>query len=364
MPAIHLLIKPASGLCNLRCSYCFYHDITENRQQASYGFMSLETLESVIRKALDYADGQCTIAFQGGEPTLIGLDFYKALLNIVKEHNHKKLKVNYAIQTNGINLDNHWASFFAENKFMVGLSMDGQKDVNDSFRIDAAGKGTHSRIMKTKAMFDKHHVEYNILTVVNSLTARRVESVYRFYERNGLEYLQFIPCLDPINEEPGKRITSLTPELYENFLKTLFDLWYRDVKGGRFVFIRQFENYLGILLGLRPESCDMVGICSPQNVIEADGSVYPCDFYVLDEYRLGNLNTDSFSDINKKREEIGFIDSDFLPGCKKCKYFFLCRGGCKRHRVGEKNYFCRAFYNFFEYSLARMKELAADVQRR
>ena len=185
--------------------------------------MSMETLEVLVKKALSYADNVCNFGFQGGEPTLAGMEYYKNLIAFVNKYNKKRVKVNYAIQTNGIIIDEEWAKFLADNKFLVGISLDGPKDIHDKNRIDLNNKGTFNDVMKTTEIFNKYHVEYNILCVINSLTARYVNKVYNFFKKNNFNYLQFIPCLDPLDEKPGNRKYSLTPEKYTLFLKRLFD---------------------------------------------------------------------------------------------------------------------------------------------
>ena len=369
MPPVHLLVKPASGLCNMRCKYCFYHDITNKREQASYGIMSAETQENMMRKAFEYAQGQITIAYQGGEPTLAGLDYFKRSIELQSLYNTKKLAVNNAIQTNGLDLGEEWARFFAENNFLVGLSIDGAKDSHDRYRVDASGKGTFNRIMKTVRLFDRHSVQYNILTVVNSATARHINSAYSFFKKSGFSYLQFIPCLDPLGETPFSSEYSLTNEAFGEYMKRLFDLWYHDVQRGEGISIRTFDNYISMLMGHPPESCGMGGICSAQNVVEANGSVYPCDFYVLDEYNLGNLNEVGFDEINRQRAEIKFVEESavFPDECNNCRYFGICRGGCKRMRAAAAPasvphcYYCAAYKNFFDYALERMQHLARYV---
>ena len=365
MPPVHLLIKPSSGMCNMRCEYCFYHDITEKREQSSYGFMSDDTLRHVIQKALDHAEGSCTIAFQGGEPTLIGLDFYKKVIAYQKEYNHKNLTISNAIQTNGYKLDEEWARFFAKHHFLVGISVDGTIHTHDLFRKDAQGNGTFLPIMKTISLFEKHHVDFNILTVVNSRTASSIRKIYAYYRKMGFLYQQYIPCLDPIDSPAGSFSYSLTPKQYGEFLWELFDLWYDDFIHGHTVYIRQFENYVSILLKGFAESCDMNGFCSIQNVVEADGEVYPCDFWVLDEYKLGNLNHVDFDEIQKRRKEIGFQERSLAvhEDCKNCRYFPICRGGCYRHRTMSNraelpNYFCEAFRIFFDHCLPRLQHVA------
>lgn len=207
---IHLLIKPASGNCNLRCAYCFYADITEKRETPSFGMMSEETLEAVVRKALERAQGEVTFAFQGGEPTLSGLPFFRRFVELVRAHNTRNLTVHSAIQTNGILLDGEWAAFLAENRFLVGLSLDGTAAVHDLHRVDARGEGTHKRLMAAVRTLQAHKVEFNVLTVVTAKAAREIRSIYAFFRRNQLLYQQYIPCLDPLGEARGR--PSLLPD--------------------------------------------------------------------------------------------------------------------------------------------------------
>ncbi|MEF9960479.1 MAG: anaerobic sulfatase maturase [Niameybacter sp.] len=369
MPPINLLIKPASSGCNLACKYCFYYDVSDNRNIKSYGKMSTDTLEVIVQKAMEYAEGSCTFAFQGGEPTLVGLPFYEKLIEYQKKYDKENLSIQNAIQTNGTLIDEEWAKFFRKNKFLVGLSMDGHKGVNDELRLYRDGKGTFEKLMETTQLFDKHRVEYNILTVVTRQVAENIKEIYKFYIENNFRYMQFIPCLDEIHEERGAKDYSLTPALYEKFLKDLFDLWYETIKSGEFVYIRYFENLMQLMLGYYPEACGMMGTCTYQNVIEADGGVYPCDFYVMDEYYIGNLVTDDFATIEKNRAKIDFINQSQHKdsGCLKCKWYKLCHGGCRRDRdqftdgkMG-RNYFCTTYKGFFKYSYSRLEEVARHI---
>lgn len=379
MPPVYLLIKPVSGQCNLRCRYCFYHDVLQKRggelpplQREQR--MHPETLEQVVAKGMSYAQGEITFAFQGGEPTLAGLDFYRRLIELEQRYNTRRLLVHNTIQTNGMVIDREWAQFFAKNGFLVGLSLDGNKEANDRYRLDGGGKGSYHRILQAAQLFDRYEVAYNILTVVTGQTARSIRRIYSFYQRSGFRYLQFIPCLDPLGEMRGQEDYSLTPRSYGDFLNALFDLWYPDMAAyltgrGPRVSIRYFDNLLLMLLGNPPESCGMVGICSRQNVVEADGSVYPCDFYVLDRLRLGNLVTDSMEQIEERREALGFVAaSRAIPQrCAGCRWYPLCRGGCRRDRdEGDRlgdNYFCESFQMFFPHAIQRLEELASRAQR-
>lgn len=361
MKSINLLIKPASGSCNMRCSYCFYGDELNKRECSTRGMMSVETAENIIRRALEYVDGSCTFAFQGGEPMLRGLPFFREFTDTVKRLAPERKNIQYAIQTNGLLIDGEWADFLRENGFLVGLSLDGTAELHNLNRVDAQGKGTHSRTMKAARLLESRGVPFNVLTVVNSRIAKSIASVYGFYRKNGLLYQQYIPCLDPIFEERGGNSYSLTPELFGDFLIRLFDLWYDDRINGRFVYVHYFESLAGQLLGRAPNSCGMMGVCSSQNVIEADGSVYPCDFYALDEYLIGNVNTDSFDDMDVKRRP--FLEDSLkgLEKCRACRYGYICHGGCRRDRQGVssigENYLCAGYMKFFDHALPKLVQL-------
>lgn len=374
MAAISLLIKPVGGLCNMRCRYCFYRDEENNRQPQSYGVMDLQTLEAVFSKTLPYAAGRCVIAYQGGEPTLAGLDFFREAVKLEQKYLSPTCQPEHAIQTNGLTIDRDWAAFFAENHMLVGVSLDGPKALHDENRVDTAGKGTYARVMKAIQLLRSAGAEFNILSVVTNQTCRSAGSVYGFFARSGLEWQQYIPCLDPLDTAVGSTPWSLTAESYAVFLKTQFDCWYRDIIAGNFRYNRYFDNLVGVLCGRVPEACDMRGVCSPQLVVESDGSVYPCDFYCLDGFKLGNFRTDSLEMIENRRKELGFLEQSMKsdPDCLECPWRGLCRGGCRRHRTDSssadaelgKNRFCTAYREFFEYAYPRLRELASRVQAR
>ncbi len=358
MPTVNVLVKPASGRCNLRCKYCFYSDETKHRETACYGMMSEETLEQIVKKALEYATGSCSFGFQGGEPTLAGLAFFEKAIALERQYNTKEVTIYNAIQTNGTCIDDEWADFFAKNDFLVGISLDGGETLHDLYRRDMADRGTFASVMKAIGCLKRAGVKFNILTVVTAQTARHIDEVYAFFKRCDLRYQQYIPCLDPIGEERGKQKYSLTPERYGKFLIRLFSLWYADRIGEKSIYIRYFENLLQLLCGRCPEGCGISGICSPQHAFEADGSVFPCDFYMLDAYRLGNIHQDDFPIFQQRREALRFIEESVpLPSkCHACRYVQLCRGGCKRDRVDElgrtaENYYCAAYRMFFDQAL-------------
>lgn len=371
MQPLSLLIKPASSYCNLKCKYCFYHSVSESRSIKSFGLMKLDTLEKIVKQALEYAEGFCTFAFQGGEPTLVGLDFYKQLIKYQKKYNVKGVQIHNALQTNGIAIDDAWAQFLAENKFLVGISLDGPKDIHDLARVDSNDKGSFTRVINTINRFNKYKVEYNILCVITAPVARHINKIYSFFKKNNFRYLQFIPCLDPLNEAPGGYEHSLTPERYAYFLKTLFDQWYYDLMHNESIDIRYFSNLVQMAMGYPPESCGMSGQCACYYVIESDGGVYPCDFYVTDEWYLGSIKSEDFETLKNSPVAERFIEISQCvdTSCTECEWFSLCRGGCRRNREpsinGELalNYFCPAFKEFFSYAAERIYKLAYAMKR-
>jgi uncharacterized protein len=333
--------------------------------------MTPGTLEIITKKALFAAEGFCSFAYQGGEPTLIGLEFYEHSIALQQKYNIHGVTINNSIQTNGYKLTEEWAKFFSRNHFLVGISLDGLRKTHDSCRRNIAGEGTFSDVMEGINLLEKYNVDYNILTVVNSVTVKKVAEIYRFYRKRGFEYLQFIPCLDPMSDSAARSDYSLDAVAYGEFLITLFELWYQDYLQGKLIHIREFENYIQILAGYPAEACSMKGRCSIQNVVEADGSVYPCDFYVLDSYRLGNLNDSSFEEIHNSETAKQFIEEALPPTdkCVCCKYYQLCRGGCKRYRTvpaegGYSNKFCDSFQMFFDATLPRLQEIAMQLRSR
>ncbi len=237
-------------------------------------------------------------------------------------------------------------------------------------RIDARGRGSFNGVMNTVNLFNKYGVEFNILTVVNSFVARHIIKIYNFFKKSNFRYLQFIPCLDPLDQEPGNFEYSLTPERYSYFLKALFDLWYQDILKNNIISIRYFDNLVGMILGYRPEACGMSGECTCYFVIEANGGVYPCDFYVLDKWYLGNIKDTGFGELSSSPKAIEFVESSkhIDPECPNCKWYSLCRGGCRRNRepfIDGKpalNYFCSSYKEFFEYAVPKLYEIAYSIK--
>ncbi len=371
MPAVSMLIKPASSSCNLQCEYCFYHSLAAKRSTPNYGIMSLETLEWVVRRAFEYAEGYCGFAFQGGEPTLAGLDFFEKLIELQEEFRPRGVEVKNFLQTNGILLDEKWAQFLKKHDFLVGVSLDGPKHIHDLYRKDRRGEGTFRRVMQALKILQEHRVEFNILSVVNSTVARHPQSIYNFMKKQGFHYLQFIPCLDPLGEGPTPY--SLQGEDYGRFLCVLFNLYVKDLQSSRPMSIRFFDNVIQMALGYPPEACDQRGHCSIQYVVEADGGVYPCDFYVNDTWYLGHVQKDSLAQLGQSPVAQRFVRSSLellAPECRQCRWFGLCRGGCRRHKEpvqrGETSLsrLCPGYKLFFEYAEERIREIARQLSWR
>lgn len=362
MRHISLLIKPASSQCNMRCKYCFYADESKKREQAYMGRMSMETAQSLIGAvfAAQHENGSISFSFQGGEPMLAGLPFFDAFTAEVEKCNTRHVPIRYAIQTNGTLIDQRWAVFFKRHHFLVGISIDGDQTLNDENRVDAQGKGTYASIQKNIQLLRNENVDVNLLCVVTKKSTVRPQQVYHALKKHGIHYLQFIPCLDPLEEKRGLHPYSLTPEAYARFLCIIFDCWFLDWQRGQYVSIRQFDDYVHLAMGMRAASCANSGRCGGYLVVEGDGGVYPCDFYALDKWKLGNIRENSIEQLMRNEHYQAFVkDSLVRPDeCSICPYYALCRGGCKRDWVNHSNYFCSAYRQFFSYSWDRIRFIA------
>lgn len=374
MPAASILIKPASANCNMECKYCFYKCLSSHREEYSKGFMKEETMETLVREAIAYADGSLTFAFQGGEPTLAGLDFFQKAVELQQKYNNKKLQIENTIQTNGLLIDEKWARFLGEHRFLVGLSLDGPKKMHNRYRKDAAGQDTFARIMHSVQLLEQYHVDYNVVTVVTNDTAKQASFLYKFWKRNHYPFVQFIPCMDEIKRQDGtqeRSIYAVEPEQYGKFLCELFDLWYADFVAGETMDIRMFSNLAQMAAGYPAEECGMNGCCNCYFVVEGDGSVYPCDFYCMDEWKLGTVN-DGFVQMKTSEKAKAFVEASrpVCAACQECPYFSLCRGGCRRWRepfVDGKpglNQLCSAYRMFFAHAAERMERLGVYIRQK
>lgn len=345
------MIKPASSLCNLRCKYCFYCDVAENRTVPSFGLMTEETAQKLVESALAFAGGESVaFAFQGGEPLLAGIDFFKSFVRLVEENNKKGSQIFLSVQTNGTLLTDEWCDFFRENRFLVGLSLDGDREGN-RFRIDAKGQNAYFKILKAAEKLKRRGVEFNILTVLTGFCADRCEQVYKYFRDNGFRHLQFIPCLRPFGDKSESELY-MTNRQFASFLIKTFNLYVKDFVRGNYVSVRLFDNYVRMFLGERPEQCGLCGHCTHQLVVEGNGNLYPCDFYCTDENLLGNIEKTSVEAALTGEKARAFIAENLsvLQKCRDCRYFALCRGGgCKRQK--EHADYCEAYKTFFSSCL-------------
>lgn len=363
MPPLSIMIKPASSLCNMRCKYCFYHSLAQSRESFSYGIMDYATADAIVEKALKFADGQRVyFAFQGGEPLMAGLDYFKHFVQQVKKENKKESEIIFSLQTNGTLVNEEWADFFAAHKFLIGLSIDGNEKAN-KYRTFSDNLPTFSKVYSTAELFIDKGVEFNCLIVTTGYTADHIEEIYKWFSDYGFKYLQFIPCLRPFGDKSESELF-MTVDQYGEFLIRLFNLYVKDYVRGNYTSVRLLDNLVYQYLGRQPEQCGVSGHCSHQFVIEGNGNVYPCDFYCLDEWLLGNISNSDFCEMAHGSKAMDFLrESLAVPEkCKACKYFGLCRaGGCKRSRA-DRDY-CQAYKRFFDACLPLFRVFVGENNR-
>ncbi|MDR0731604.1 MAG: SPASM domain-containing protein [Treponema sp.] len=338
MKHIYVLIKPASSLCNMRCSYCFYSDVSARRDCASFGIMDGETRRRIIGNifaCLEDGD-EITFAFQGGEPTLAGTAWFVDFAELVScRLLERNVSVHYAFQTNGLLLDDAWCRFFRDHNVLVGLSLDGSPGAHDRNRVDAAGRGTSQRVLKGKQLLDTYRVEYNILCVLSSDIARDPDRMWRFIIRETIEYIQFIPCLPRLDKSGAAAAHStLRPAMFASFYSLLFRSWARELEGGHYVSVKFFDDMINLFFRGIISACGITGQCGTQYVVEADGSVYPCDFYACDEYCTGNLTEKTPRELfDSEKMQLFLREKPPVSRlCDTCPYYRACGGGCKRMR--------------------------------
>ena len=360
MPPISVMLKPASGRCNMQCSYCFYHSLTQARDTADFGIMNISTAKEVIDSALQYAGGESVyFTFQGGEPLLAGKDFFRQFVEHADESNPGGAKINYALQTNGTLIDDEWIDLFKKNGFLIGLSLDGDEGSN-KFRVDCKGNNVFEKVVKNAHALQKAGVDFNIVSVVTAHSAKRINEIYEYFKAQGFGYLQFIPCLRPFGYDAESELY-MDSKQYAEYLGKLFELYLQDYKSGKYVSVRHLDNLVSLYFGGGAEQCGMIGHCARQFVVEANGNVYPCDFYCLDEWLLGNINDSDFVTLSRLPKAIDFLRNSLnVPDkCKSCQYFSVCRsGGCKRNRASAD--YCEAYKEFFNKHLKDFDAFAKE----
>lgn len=363
-----MLIKPASSLCNLKCKYCFYDDVSNHREKKSNGIMTIETVDILLKRVFEFVKKSSTIsfAFQGGEPTLAGVAFFTYFCKKADELNEDGHKINYSIQTNGTLLDENFCRLFQQYKFLVGISQDGPREFHDLNRMDANLHGTFDKTNQAIKLLKKYKIEYNILSVITKQMARKPATLFKYFKKTNAKYVQLIPCLKSLDYIQGDNLNQydLTVYEYAQFLKDIFKIWYSELKNNNYISIRQFDNIILMLKGQPPEQCGSNGRCSLQRVVESDGSLYPCDFYVLDDYRMGNLHTNTIQEMHASEGVKAFIENVIPEStlCKTCKVYQLCGGGCKRYRsfYSEEEGYC-PYQDFLYDTYSQLIEIAARI---
>ena len=373
-PLSFLLVKPAGPDCNLACSYCFYsckaqYFVSETRHR-----MSDETLELMMRLALNRPKASMGFGWQGGEPTLAGLDFFRKAVELQKEYG-RSMRISNALQTNGILIDDQWVDFLKQYSFLVGLSLDGPKHIHDRYRINHAGAGSHEKVEQVAETLVKQGVAVNAIAVINSYSAQFAEETYRYFKELGFEYMQFIPCVETDPDNPKASASfSVSSEQYGKFLCDLFDLWEADWKDGKpTTSVRTLDTFMGMYLGNESAECPYRHTCGDYLVVEHNGDVYSCDHYMYPPYRLGNILEGDPADmvLSERQTALGASKETALPGyCRDCDVLFVCRGGCPKHRFAESpggepglNHLCAGFKNFYHHVDPYMKRMVELVRR-
>lgn len=369
MPPFTLLVKPSGSDCNMDCTYCFYKcrapEVGQGRQR-----MSGDVLERLVKDYMGLRFPASGFAWQGGEPTLMGLDFYRHAVELQKHYGVSGQEVSNSLQTNAILLNNaEWCRFLHESKFLVGVSIDGPKELHDHYRLDLGGHGTWDRVMAAIDRMREFDVEYNTLSLVNHLTADHADETFDFLVGLGVRYLQFIPCVE-VDPQNGRIAEfSVTPRQYGDFLCRLFDLWMAF--GPTRLSIRDFDSILGHCITGRHTLCTFDRQCSQYVVVEHTGDVFPCDFFVEPQWRLGNIFETPIGQLASCDAKKAFsrMKADLANKCLVCRHLAVCRGGCMKDRApfdkdhcGRESYFCEGYRRFFDYAMPRFLHVAAQFR--
>ena len=368
---LYVMLKPAGAHCNLACKYCYYLEKNNLYQNSNHHLMSDEMLEQFTREYIEAQTmPQVLFTWHGGEPLMRSIDFYKKALALQKKYAHGK-QIDNVIQTNGTLLTDEWCEFFAQNHWLVGISIDGPQEYHDHYRVTPAGKPSWEKVMQGIQLLKKHRVEWNAMAVVNAYNAEHPLEFYHFFRDNGCQYLQFTPIVERLTEhEDGRTLASLaddreipladasvTPQQWGNFLCTIFDDWVRHDVGKTFVEI--FDCTLANWMGVLPGICAYSKECGHAGVMEHNGDVYSCDHFVFPEYKLGNIREQSLIDMlyGEKQQAFSRLKHTSLPRqCKECDMEFACHGECPKNRFekdkyGEPglNYLCQGYYQYYSH---------------
>lgn len=381
-----ILLKPGGATCNMHCRYCYYLD-KRSLYPAGQTRMPDELMEKVVREYLHAYEGpRIPFTFHGGEPTLLGIPYFRRVLELQKRYGDGR-PIDNAIQTNGTLLDDEWGEFLHENGFLVGLSLDGPEDLHDAFREYSSGRPSFRNVMHGLDVLRRHKVEYNTLTCVNSLSSRHAARIYKFLRGEGVRYMQFIPVVERVDKNgvlsgpPGDTPESIAPELtewsvaphdYGDFLCRLFDEWRKKDVGK--IHVQLFETTLAHWLGMEGGLCFFRKECGCAPVVEHNGDVYACDHYVYPDYLVGNLTETPLASLARSpfMEKFGSRKSQTLTQkCRNCEYLFACNGECPKHRFsvnkdGEygQNYLCPAYTRFFRHITPVMDAMRDEITAR
>jgi uncharacterized protein len=379
-PAIHVLAKPTGAICNLGCSYCFFLD-KELLYQGDRFRMSEERLDQYLRQLIDaHQSPNVTIAWQGGEPTLMGVDFYRTAMRLAEGYRRPGMQFLNTMQTNGTLLDDEWCEFFAAHEFLIGISIDGPRELHDAYRVTKKGEGTFDKVLRGVRLLQKHGVEFNVLTTVNAVNGDHPLEVYRFLrDEVKATWIQFIPVVERVDEHGapadlrGTEVShrSVGPEQLGRFLTTVFDEWVRHDVGE--VFVQTFEATARNVAGLGQSGmCVFNETCGVGLALEHNGDLYSCDHFVDPDYLLGNIGQTTMVELSSspRQRDFGMDKRDSLPRyCLECDVRYACHGECPKNRFmttpdGEPglNYLCAGFKEFFHHVEAPMK-LMLDFMR-
>jgi uncharacterized protein len=358
---ITLLVKPVSADCNMSCTYCFYSPKSLLYPDENHPRMNEETLSTLTEKALSTGAQNVSIVWQGGEPTLAGLEFYKKAVQLQALYKYPTQKISNSIQTNGILIDNLWTRFLKNEKWLVGVSLDGNEDQHNSYRVDRGGGGTFHKVRKALRLLQSEKVPYNILVLLNNVNVKEPKRLYSNLKKEGHRYLQFIPCIEYDPDTYERTNYSITSEEYGKFLIEIFDEWIKDIPN---VFVRDFEDIMiNEVTGISP-NCVYSGECGQYLVVEYNGDVYPCDFYVDYEWLLGNIHEDPIEELINNKRFKSFLDNRKLYiHCKSCPWLKYCNGGCQQHVQIDRNYFCESYKIFFEHADEKIQCLKKTLNR-
>ena len=371
-PLTSVLVKPAGPDCNLACKYCFYLEKANLFPQTKIHRMSQEILEEMIRQVMQQGAPQISFAWQGGEPTLMGLPFFENAVEFQQKYGRNQI-VGNGLQTNGTLLNKNWAHFLRDNNFLVGISLDGPQHIHDHYRVFRSGKGSWQQVVDGAKMLLDTGVEVNALTVVSDYSARFPEEIYEFHKSLGLNYMQFIPCVETDPNNPAQAAPfSVSPEQYGKFLQRIFDLWWNDFRNGQpTTSVRYFDSVFYTYVGLTPPDCTLQKECGIYVVVEHNGDVYSCDFFVEPQWRLGNVMNDRLIDLlnSRKQDEFGKIKVHLPKECLNCPWLKYCWGGCPKDRIRDprdrgSNHFCQSYKMFFQHADSRLKKLANEWKRK